>query len=200
MSSSLYLYRPCSNILCGVVSDHQDQLDEVFTTESSEIFASQYSPMKIIDHQNVIPFASKHADGWVTVGFKNHFLFISHYSISQRYDGHETSYIKGWFIEGSLDNNTWTILDHKKDMASIASQGHNSTYETRRGVYRYFRLRSNQEYIIVVGRIDFYGVICQSLEECSLFNNSTQVCSFFASLQTCFKLFISFFTSLYFIS
>ena len=122
MSSPLLLYRPCSNILCGVVSDHQNQLDEMFTTESSVTYNYIYNSRAIIDYANSYPFASKYADGWVTVGIKDYFLLISHYAISQRIDGYDEDYLTGWFFEGSLDNNTWTILDQRKNMTSISSQ------------------------------------------------------------------------------
>ena len=97
-----------------------------------------------------------------TIYFYQNQLFITHYTVRSRTVNNKDM-PRGWTVEGSNDNKTWSFVDEKSDINSLLTPKAIKTFEVDRpGTYRYFRftqtqLNSLSRNFFSLSKVDFFG-------------------------------------------
>jgi hypothetical protein len=108
-------------------------------------------------------------NSWIQIDFNKWFVSLTHYSLKS--DGEGAHHLVQWELRGSLDGNTWVVLDqrHTKDLdgeyitKTFCCNGEGSFTTS----YRYIRLHqtgknsSGRDYLML-GNIEFFGLIRKS--------------------------------------
>ena len=119
--------------------------------------------------------SSSEPNSSITVHFKKNRVSISHYTMRSR-PGILDNTPKSWILEGSMDNETWTLL-HSKQGSNDFSTTTNvvKTYQViQNGVFYYLKFTqtgpsSNDSNVFHVERVDFFGTFCsQTSSTCLL--------------------------------
>ena len=128
----------------------------------------------------------------ITVHFKRNRVSISHYTIRSRPDILDNT-PKSWILEGSIDNQTWTLLHSKNNSGDLSTIPNVvKTYPViQNGVFSYLKFtqtgpNDNNSYIFHVERVDFFGTFCsQTSSTCLLpiyYYTKIQKFSFFSKI------------------
>ena len=163
-------YRPFSHF-SGFVGHHQNDLLESLSFDSSSVYQNSegHQPIAAFNFSMKSPAATNN-DGQKYIEFspKNKYFFITHFEMQQRIDGYDINFIQKWRFEGSNDKNEWTLLDSGESDKNFLTKGQIKLLSTKKGIYKYFRLKEIAGTILVVQKIDIYGFLCDSAEECSV--------------------------------
>lgn len=132
--------------------------------EEIELTANNNSqPWSIFDYNNTSGTnTGVHEDAWICIGFKNHEIKPTNYTIRS---GNDTDNLKSFVLEGSKDKKTWTTIDEENDISYLKENGsihtfpiHNETHQS----FKYIRLRLtgknwNNRSMLQLTSIEFYG-------------------------------------------
>lgn len=152
----------------GIIKYLTDNSSEIEITASSSL-DGQHVPQNLIVYDNSRSkyFASKNLkDSWVLFDFKTYLVAPTHYILMSDFsDPNECSSPKEWVIEGSNDNENWTVIDCQSDVAFMNARSFVHTFSIENLVpagFRYVRMRLtgknwNDDDSFKLGSIEFYG-------------------------------------------
>lgn len=138
-------------------------------TESS-IINDNDKPENVIDYENIdSAFYSKHVENsWIKFDFIERKVNPSAYSIrSNNWGGKGHCHPQHWVIEGSNDDNNWTILDSHTNNDSIDDRSKSNTFSIQNQnniFYRYLRLRQTglntaSNNALIISAFEYFGTI-----------------------------------------
>ena len=163
------LYRPFKEFQ-GFVGNHQNNIEDVLDISSSSVFQnhSVNAPISAFNYSSSYPAATDR-DGKYSIFFslKSTYFFITHYQLQQRDDEYRSNFLDHWSFEGSIDDDHWYVLDSTKADQSFMKNGAILLIRTKNKATKHFRLRNLVKDLIVVNKIEIYGVLCDSLAHCS---------------------------------
>ena len=172
---SITWYKP-KTAFSGLVNSCQNDCTTLFDITSS----SQWSPNN--PPTNAFSWSSQHSaattterDGnWIRFALKNNkYFYITHYELKQRNDSSD-SLLKSWVFQAFDSKNNVITLDEQNATADFYIQGAEQLFPAKKGIFNSFQLKDQQRYELVIKRIEIYGIICNSYEECqSLFQYKT---------------------------
>ena len=159
----LYTYfRPQIDSIINVIpssihwGDPQNLIHYDFTgNESQENFATT----KENNNENIV------------FKFTQHILRITHYSLTTRLEN-DGNLFTSWKFEGSNNEITWDDLHSENDYQDFLQVNYTRTFPVKkRNTYKYFRvthngLSSENFTYFVLGKIEFFGKLCNLNEKC----------------------------------
>ncbi|KAK8880578.1 hypothetical protein M9Y10_003258 [Tritrichomonas musculus] len=138
--------------------------DEVSITLSSIQYGDPQN-LFIYENKNTYCYTNNVQDSWICFEFKKHEIMPTNYTIRTQSGGPNFLHLKSWNLEGSNDNNNWTILDEEKDCSYLNGSYFTHTFGTRNEEHQSFKyLRIHQtdkswynDYRLLMNCIEFYG-------------------------------------------
>ena len=109
---------------------------------------------------------------YFSLSFHKFYVYVSHYSFKAKTI--DSTFPKSWYVEGSLDNNTWTVIDTKTNRDELITNGAEYTYQfDTSGIFKHLRFTHTQgtnEDNFCLRSVEVFGVIINSLEthQCNL--------------------------------
>ena len=126
------------------------------------------TPACLIDYYCTTQWAGDYCKGIATFESKCP-IYMTHYRLRTRI-GASVNMPVSWNINGSLDNETWTRIDTKKDRKELLYAGNSSTFKIDNPMtLRYFRISlagTTGDFNFHLSRIEFFGVMWT--KNCSL--------------------------------
>ena len=105
-------------------------------------------------------YSENQTNSWIMFDFQKLLLSLTDYTLQS--DGSGENHLEEWVIEGSMDSQTWSIIDARKTKELNASYGIKSFHCEKSPPYRYIRLRqtgfnSSFQYYLLLGNIELFG-------------------------------------------
>lgn len=161
----------------GYVNSIQgNTISDFFEIHISELYSNKYMPENAFDYLSYYPTVSK-GEFWINFTLKNKYIYLTHYELKQRSDGGVNDLFINWTLEGSLGDERPRIIDRKfmKDNDEFVKVNSSRIFKAKRGIYKSFKLSKPQK-LLVLQRIDLYGAVCSTIEECKSFINAKNSC------------------------
>jgi hypothetical protein len=137
----------------------------LFHAASTRGDESRFPLRNIVDFENQTGFVTSIcANSWICYDFKEMRISLSHYSIRSRRDAN-TYHLRSWRLEGSIDGQSWTVLDLREDDRKLNSLGAIATFAVSKSLKcRMIRIlqqnkNSSKTHGFIVNAIEFFGVL-----------------------------------------
>ena len=160
-------FRHSSNFT-GFIYQIQGNIDSFITIKSGSVYENKtvHNPRNAFNYSHYgEPAATGTTDKWISFSLlNNNFFYVTHYELQQRTDA-ERHFMEEWSFE-AYDGNNWTKLDTSWNDDSFNKTGAQKIMPCTRGIYQQFRIREEGQNILVLNRIDIYGIFCQNKEIC----------------------------------
>ena len=170
-NSETLWYRPKFGEFFGYIRHHQNDLLESLTFNSSSVYedARRHNPISAFNYSSEFPAATASDNQrYIVFSPRNKYFFITHFEMQQRIDDSTSNFIKNWRFEGLTEQNEWILLDSGQSETSFQENGKTKLRSTKKGIYKSFRLSEHTDILLVVQKIEIYGFVCESIEECAL--------------------------------
>ena len=174
---SIHFWHPQTSNFQGYISTLQKRSNDIssyINIEILKIFESQYDKENAFKYDSIFPSVVNIAENeypWYKFSFTgNKTFFITHYQLQQLTDSSYKNFLTQWSFEGSNDGISWKILDIQKISKgnSFNQNGSQRIFPTKKGNFKYFRIRCLNENLLVIQKIEIYGYICQNSSLCNL--------------------------------
>ena len=139
------------------------------TVSSSD---SRFQPKNVVNFNdmNGCFHSSDRSNSFLVYDFKERKVKPSHYSIrSNNWSGQGNCHPKTWNIEGSNDNNNWTLLDKRTNDRSLDGSGFSNTFEieeskTTNEYFQYLRItqtdvNTGNNNWLIFSALEYFGTI-----------------------------------------
>ena len=153
----------------------------VINITSNTNASDSYIPSKALEYDNnnyylsydTGSYSTEGHTEWLCVDFKERKVKPSHYSIKS-YGGNSYN-LQNWVLEGSNNNESWTVLDTRNNDKSLDGSSNPSiTFEIQNSnqineFYRYLRIRqtgpnsntNNNDYRLIIKSLEYFGSITE---------------------------------------
>lgn len=159
-------YRYSSGPFCGILNylngkSYRITCSSVYNNEAEN------SPYNVVDYYDTENSFSSEDEpySWICFDFLNRSVTLKCYSIRSSPFGENLSHLKSWVIEGSDDNEFWTIIDERNDCSYLNGSNNIISFECQNSLdFRYIRLRQtgenwrNRNYL-KLNAIEFFGTL-----------------------------------------
>ena len=156
-------FKPCLDKFCGILKSYSDTGYPVIELNASKPNIEAYNTSNVLDYNNIYThYASLEADGlnaYFIVHLVKKAFLVTHYALRSHYSSDYC--LRGWKLEGSIDNINYEILD-LRNTSDLENSG-TVQYEinTARRIYSYFRIMSTKnttkDQKLRISALDFYG-------------------------------------------
>lgn len=169
-------FKPNSNSPFAGIIDHlrkqsNSNIENEISITASTIYSTgeSYQPKTVILYENASNFfySNNTPGSWLCFDFKGHHVVPTDYAIRSGPYGQGGSHMKSWKLEGSVNNESWDILDEESDCSYL--NGHNNVHtfsidqkKIKSAGYRYLRIKEtgknwrNDDHLSL-NVIEFYG-------------------------------------------
>ena len=166
-------FQPSNEEFTGIVNSCQGHCEDDFTIESPSVFNEgtnePYSPSIAFNwNYTKFPAATLNGEKWISFSHNSKSIFVTHYELMQRLNTDIENKMRDWVFEGSLDGENWKILDHSKSDDSFIHNGTHKLFKCKEGVFTNYRVRELFSERIILQRIEIYGFLCETFDECKL--------------------------------
>lgn len=129
-----------------------------------------YSEKNIVDLHNSQNYyqSNEVSNAWLKYDFIGRKINLTHYSIRNRHD-YDANHVRNWVIEGSNNNNEWTILDTHQNDETMKGRNGVHTFEIKKHeeYYRYLRLRqtgkdSGNCFQYAISALEYFGSMIEN--------------------------------------
>ena len=153
----------------GFIYQIQGNIDSFISIDAGTIFMGREesnAPRRAFDYSITGTVAATDStDKWISFSLLNEsYFYITHYELQQR-KREAVHFMEQWSFE-AYDGNNWTKLDTSWNDDSFNKTGAQKIMPCTRGIYQQFRIREEGQNILVLNRIDIYGIFCQNKEIC----------------------------------
>ena len=165
---SISWYKP-KTPFTGLVNSCQGFCSSILNISYSGVWSSdRYLPSNAFNYSSSFPAATSSGnDGnWIKFSLKNNkYFYITHYELRQRSSTND-SLLKSWVFQAYDKNNEIVTLDQQNASDEFFKINGEQLFTTKKGVFNSFELKEQQGFELVIQRIEIYGFLCDTYNEC----------------------------------